>query len=72
MQAKAGVEVLPPAIAHFWQASKGRRFQMSESKAQTWDEIQKDEYKKGEPGEINFLKNIGLTQICMDKYYEEA
>ena len=30
---------------------------MSESKAQTWDEIQKDEYGKGEPGEINFLKN---------------
>lgn len=45
---------------------------MSEARVKKWDEIQTDEYEKGEPGEINFLKTIGLTQSYMDKYYEEA
>jgi len=45
---------------------------MSEIKSQTWAEIQKEEYEKGEPRKINFLKTIGLTQSYMQKYYEEA
>jgi len=45
---------------------------MSATEAEKWDKIQKDEYDRGEKGEINFLKNIGLTQVYMNKYYEEA
>lgn len=40
---------------------------MSETKS--WSGIQKSEYDRGKPGEINFLQSINKTQECMAQYY---
>ena len=43
---------------------------MTEKK--TWSGIQKEEYQRGKPGEVNFLQSINKTQDYMAQYYAEG